>query len=219
MGVWTELTRRFHFRQTREDDFEKELRAHLNLEAEEQREAGLPSAEAGYAALRSFGNATHVREEVREMWGWIWLERLLQDLRLGLRQLRKSPGFATIAILTLALGIGANTAIFTLVNAVMLKSLPVANPGELYSLGDTKICCDTTSLADLPNIALYSYALYKHLRDNTPEFSEITAFQSWQSNLSVRRSGTSSPAEPFSAEYVSGPRLPQGVRLQASSMA
>ena len=70
------------------------------------------------------------------MWGWNWLENLLQDIRYGLRQSRRIPGFTTVAVLTLALGIGANTAIFTLVDAVMLKSLPVASPSQLYRLGD-----------------------------------------------------------------------------------
>src|SRR6516162_6019515 len=85
---------------------------------------------------RRFGNDLLLREESRDMWGWNWLENLLQDIRYGLRQLRRIPGFTTVAVLTLALGIGANTAIFTLVDAVMLKSLPVANPSQLYRLGD-----------------------------------------------------------------------------------
>src|SRR6202040_1817290 len=116
------------------------------------------------------------------------LENLIQDLRVELRQLRKSPGFTAVVILTLALGIGANTAIFTLVHAVMLKSLPVANPDELYSLGDFQTCCDTTSPQD--NVSLYSYPLYKQLREDTPEFSQLAAFQTWVDSWSVRRSGS-----------------------------
>ncbi len=192
-------------RAPKEDDLDRELRTHLDLEAEEQQEAGSSSEEARYAARRAFGNTTRVTEEVREMWGWTWLERLIQDSRIGLRQFRKSPGFTAVAILTLALGIGANTAIFTLVHAVMTQSLPVANPGQLYSLGDTKLCCDTTDITDLrDNFALYSYPLYKHVRDNTKEFSELAAFQSWLPSLSVRRSGSSGAAEPFFGEFVSG---------------
>src|ERR1700676_98338 len=138
-----------------EKDLDRELRAHLDLEAEERQEAGSSTEEARDAARRAFGNTTQVTEDVREMWGWTWLERLIQDSRFGLRQLRKSPGFTVVAILTLALGIGANTAIFTLVHAVMMKSLPVPNPSQLYSLGDTKLCCDTTDIADLrDNFAL-----------------------------------------------------------------
>jgi predicted permease len=139
------------------------------------------------------------------MQGWSWLENLVKDVRYGFRQLRDSPGFAVVAVLTLALGIGANTAIFTLVHAVMMKSLPVPNPGQLYSLGDTKLCCDTTEIADLrDNFALYSFPLYKHVRDNTPEISELAAFQSWLANLSVRRSGVRDVAEPYFGEFVSG---------------
>src|SRR4030081_1627578 len=99
------------------------------------------------------------------------MESLVQDVRYGLRGLRRSPGSTAVAVLTLALGIGANTAIFTLVHAVMLKSLPVANPDELYSLGDFQTCCDTTSRQD--NVTLYSYPLYKQLREDTPEFSHL----------------------------------------------
>ena len=136
------------------------------------------------------------------MRGWSWLENLLKDARYGLRQLYGSPGFALVAILTLALGIGANTAIFTLVHAVMLSSLPVVNPGQLYSLGDNVICCDTASYQE--SFTLYSYPLYKHLHERTPEFSDIAAFQSWLANLSVRRIGSPEPARPYYAEFVSG---------------
>ncbi len=133
------------------------------------------------------------------------LENLVRDAKYGLRQLRRSPGFALVALLTLALGIGANTAIFTLVHAVMMKSLPVAKPEQLYSLGNTKLCCDTTDIEPLhDNFALYSFPLYQHLRDNTPEFSQLAAFQSWLTNLSVRRSGAAGVAEPYFGEFVSG---------------
>jgi hypothetical protein len=90
--------------------------------------------------------------------GWRWFEDLFTEVRHGLRQLRGSPAFALVAILTLALGIGANTAIFTLIHAVMLRSLPVVNPGQLYSLGDNVICCDTGAFQE--SFTLYSYPLY-----------------------------------------------------------
>ena len=206
MNTWRKVVGRIKSRRAgRDKDLDRELRAHLDLEAEEQKDAGLSSEEARHAAHRALGNATLVAEDVRQAWGWTWLERLIQDLRFGFRQLRKSPGFTAVAILTLALGIGANTAIFTLVHAVMMTSLPVPNPGELYSLGDTKLCCDTTELVDLhDNFALYSYPLYEHLRGHTPEASELAAFQSWRTNLSVHRIGFPGAAEPYLGEFVSG---------------
>jgi len=112
-------------------DLDEEMRLHLELREKEQREAGLQPEEAHYAARRQFGNATLLKEVSREMWGWNSLEQLIQDLRYGARQLRLSPGFTTVAILSLALGIGANTAIFQLLDAVRLRSLPIPNPQEL----------------------------------------------------------------------------------------
>src|SRR5215467_10299660 len=100
---------------------------------------------------------------------------LLQDLRYGFRRLRQSPGFATVCVLTLALGIGANTAIFTLVDAVMLKSLPVLDPKELYRLGNKNNCCVIGGLQD--EWSIFSYDLYKDFRDHEPQFSQMAAFQ------------------------------------------
>jgi len=130
------------------------------------------------------------------------MSTLMQDLRYALRRLRQSPGFAVVSVITLALGIGANTAIFTLVHAVMLKSLPVANPKQLYRLGNEDNCCVIGGLQD--NWAIYSYALYQQFRDHTPEFSAMAAFQAGLENVSVRRSRSTGPAEPFVGEFVSG---------------
>ena len=128
--------------------------------------------------------------------------QLIEDLRYGFRRLRQAPGFAIVCVLTLALGIGANTAIFTLVDAVMLKSLPVKNPKELYRLGHGNNCCVIGGMQNIWDI--YSYALYRQFRDHTPEFSEMAAFQGGQTELSVRRSGSQGPAEPFAGEFISG---------------
>src|SRR5450755_4406834 len=111
----------------------------------------------------------------------------MQDIRVALRQLRKSPGFALTVILTIALGIGANTAIFTLVHAVLLKSLPVANPASLYRIGDTDNCCVNGGfVSDNGDFDIFSYDLYRNFQESTPEFEELAAFQSGHNIMNVR---------------------------------
>jgi predicted permease len=152
------------------DDLAEEIRAHLAMEEQENREAGMPREEARYAALRRFGNVTQTQERSREMWKWLWLETLLQDLRYGLRQLRRNPGFTAIVVVTLALGIGANTAIFGMVNAVLLRPLPFASPHELVSVFQTR-----------PQDGIpfdgFSYPNFDECRKQAGIFSEMAGYQ------------------------------------------
>jgi predicted permease len=127
----------------------------------------------------------------------------MQDFRLALRQLQKFPGFAATVIITLALGIGANTAIFTLVHGVLLKALPVTDPGTLYRIGDRDDCCVNGGfLNDDGDFDLFSYDLYRHLAAAIPEFEQLAAFQSGHAGLNTRRG--SEPAKPQRTEFVSG---------------
>jgi len=127
---------------------------------------------------------------------------LLNDLRYSLRRLGQSPGFTFVCILTLALGIGANTAIFTLIDGVMLRSLPVVNPQELYRLGDNNHCCVLGGTQQ--DWSIYSYPLYKQLREHTPEFADLAAFEAGVMALSVRREGLPAAGIAFGGELVSG---------------
>ena len=122
------------WRRKREQDLERELRADLELEAEEQRARGLSEEEARDAARRAFGNVARIGEEARAAWGWTWVESLLRDLRFGARTLAKSPGVTAAVVLSLALGLGATTALFSLLNALLFKPLPVAEPQRLLVL-------------------------------------------------------------------------------------
>ncbi|MGA7522334.1 MAG: ABC transporter permease [Acidobacteriaceae bacterium] len=118
----------------RDADLERELRADLELEEEEQRERGMSPEEARVAARRAFGNATLIREQTREAWGWGAWERLWQDVRYALRQMGRAPGFALAAIFTLAIGIGACTAIFSVTDAVLLRPLPYPRPQRIVRI-------------------------------------------------------------------------------------
>ena len=202
----SELTRRvqmlFSGRERFDREIEEEIRLHCDLRARELRDDGGTPEDARYAAHRRFGNSLRLREEIHQAWGWTWLDRLALDLRYAWRRLRNSPGFTAVAVLTLALGIGANTAIYSLIQQVMLNALPVSRPNELYSLGDDKTGGYWGGLQG--DFSVYSYPLYQYLRDHTPEFSELAAFSSGDTALSVRRPGDKNLAFPFRGEFVSG---------------
>jgi putative ABC transport system permease protein len=130
---------------------------------------------------------------------------MLADLRDALRQLRKAPGFAATVVITLALGIGATTAIFTLVHQVMLKSLPVTKPDELWRIGDKIRCCNWGGYTqgDDGDFSLFSWEAYKHFREQTPEFTDLAALQAGNSPLGVRR-GSQAQTDTYNGQHVSG---------------
>ena len=131
---------------------------------------------------------------------------MLTDLREALRQLRKTPGVTMTAVITLTLGIGATTAIFTLVHQVMLKSLPVTRPDELWRIGDKVRCCNWGGYTqgDDGDFSLFSWEAYKNFRAQTPEFVDLAALQAGNAPLGVRRAGSPAPADTRNGQYVSG---------------
>src|SRR5690348_1667862 len=154
-------------RKRKQDDFNAEVEAHIALEADRLKEQGLNDEEAQATARRAFGNLTQARERFYEANRWRWWDELRQDVRYGVRQLRRNPGFTFVAIITLALGIGANTAVFSVIDAVILKLLPVGNPRQLV-------------FAQCPDVHggnyAFSYPTYVYLRDHNNVFSGTFAF-------------------------------------------
>src|SRR5882762_7333602 len=149
-----------------------EIQFHLDQQISENIAAGMSLEEARYTAQRTFGNPTFLKEKTRDTWGWRWLENLYEDLRYGLRMLCKSPGFTATAVLSLALGIGANTAIFSLMDALMLRWLPVRDPQNLVLL---KIRSDFTGHP----LESFSYSIVGALAEQRDIFDGAAGFSGW----------------------------------------
>jgi len=156
------------------DDLEQDIREHIERETQDNIERGMPPEEARYAALRKFGNVGRVREETRNVWSMVRLEQVLQDARFAARTLRKSPGFTAIAVLTLALGIGANTAVFSVVYEVLLRPLPYREPSRLVVLNETTPKVGVVSV---------SYPNFLDWRAQSRTFSQMAAVHEVDFNL------------------------------------
>lgn len=189
-----------------ENELDDELRFHLEQQVEKHVRSGLTREEALRQTRLQFGAMDHVKEDCRESRGITFLETTAQDVRYTLRQLSRTPAFTTTVLLTLALGIGANAAIYTLVNAVLLKKLPVADPGSLVRLGDNNDCCQGSGLRQNGDYAMFSTDAYEQLKRNLPEFEELAAMQAGFSYRPViaRRDGSQTESRSVMGEFVSG---------------
>src|SRR5215831_4722950 len=154
-----------------------EIQFHLDQQIAENLASGMSPEEARYTAMRTFGNPTFVKEETRDTWGWAWLEQIAYDLRYALRTLRKNLGFTAVAVLTLALGIGANTAIFQLIDAIRLRVIPVKKPQQLVTIQ----LADTTGIRghQTSGYPALTNPVWEKLRDQQDVFSGVLA---WGSN-------------------------------------
>ncbi len=162
-----------------ERDLDKELQFHFEAQVADKMRLGISEIEARRRTRLEFGGIEQTKEDCRGSRGTLWLESMVQDVRYGLRQLRKSPGFTFIAILSLTLGIGANTAIFTLLNAILLRPLPVQSPRELLLFGDGNAQGSTSSVPD-GSSNLFSYSFFHDFRQKDTSFSGIAAVDSTQ---------------------------------------
>lgn len=173
---WLKLQALFH-RERSAEQLDDEFQFHLDEQIAENLAAGMSPQEARHAARRAFGNTTYLKEETRNTWGWTWLEQIAQDLRYATRMLRKSPVFTAVAILTLALGIGANTAIFSLIDTVILQLLPVQKPQELVQV----FRVDPSRGGQRGSS--YTNALWEQVRGHQDVFSGVFSWSTTQFDL------------------------------------
>lgn len=207
MNFFGELVRRlsmlFHRGQF-DGDLEEEMRLHLELREQQQLQAGMTQTNAHTAARRRFGNPTVLKEKSHSTWGWQWIEDLLQDANYGMRAMLRSPGITIVALLSLALGIGANTAIFSLMDAVMLRPLPVNEPEQLVLFGNGT---DSGISDGFPNEDLFSYPFYREMQRKNQVFTDLAAVFSMNHRIHGFVEGRSE-AEPMNIQLVSGTYFP-----------
>jgi predicted permease len=168
---------RLFSRARRERELDEEVRSHFEMAIQERVERGEPREEAERAVRREFGDAGRVKEVTRTMWGDVWLDRILRDLRYALRGVRRAPGFASAVVLSLALGVGATTTVFTFVDAILLRPLPYPDPERLVAMGHEAAGLDVLE-------AQQSDGTYLHYRANSRAFEEIATYYENVVNLS-----------------------------------
>ena len=159
------------FRRRREESLDNEIRDYIERETQDNMAAGMPPDEARHAAVRKFGPVLNVKEETRAVWGWAWFERLRQDLRHGRRMLVKNPGFTAVAVISIAIGVGANCASFSFGDAMLLRPLTVLRPSEVVTVGTSE------SLEGFSTL-IASYRDYVDFRDQSKSFEGLVAFNS-----------------------------------------
>jgi macrolide transport system ATP-binding/permease protein len=190
-------------RHNTDQDLAEEMRLYLEEKTEQFMREGMGRREAGQAARRAFGNSTLLQQRSHEVRRSPTLESVGADVRFAVRHLWKFKAFTVTVVVTIALGVGANTAIFSLAHSVLMKSLPVGDPKSLYRLGNERDCCFSDGMDnDNGEFDLFSYQLYQHLRQSTPEFEQLAAVQASQDAMSVRRGNDAARSE--ATEYVSG---------------
>ena len=171
------------FRRREENELDQEIRDYIERETNDNIARGMSPADARHAAMRKFGRPIlNVKEDTRAVWGWIWFERLWQDLRHGTRMLRKTPGFTFVAVLSLAIGIGANSAMFSVADAMLLRPLPVLRPSEVVTVHWTS---PTGHFGDFIYSAA-SYRDYVDLRDRSRSFEGVAAFNDQSYGFATR---------------------------------
>jgi len=184
------------WRRRREAELEEEIQSHLAMAADDRAQRGETMERAETQARREFGNVGLVKETTRAMWGWIWIEQLGQDLRYALRNLRRSPGFSSVAVLSLAVGIGANTAIFSVLQILLFKELPVQRPEQLVNFVEHQAP---------QTIEVFAYEQFVRFRGLTDAFSEVSAICDLDRlNLAVDGPGGGSDPAWARAALVSG---------------
>lgn len=159
------------FRERREESLDGEIRDYIEREIQENIAAGMNAAEARHAAMRKIGPVLNVKEDTRAVWGWIWFERLWQDIRIGCRMLRKNPGFTFVAVVSLAIGIGVNSAMFSFADALLLRPLPVLHPSEVVTVGTDSAAGFLTE-----RLSSVSFPDYMDFRDQSKSFDGLVAF-------------------------------------------